>query len=133
MMDLLYTMNPKIHPKEVAEVFRRSGIPRPVDDTERIKRMIENANLIVCARDGKRLVGIARALTDHCFCCYVSDLAVDREYQGKGIGKALLRRIKSSQSEEVMILLLSLPGAHAYYPHIGFKKENHAWVIRRKR
>ena len=133
MMNLSYTMNPKVQPEEIAEVFRRSGIPRPVDDTERIKRMIANANLIICARDGKRLIGIVRALTDFCFCCYVSDLAVDHEYQGKGIGKELLRRVKMSLSEEVMILLLSLPGAHAYYPHLGYKKEDHAWVIPRKR
>jgi predicted N-acetyltransferase YhbS len=132
-MNLSYTMNPKVQPEEVAEVFRRSGLPRPVDNLKRIGRMIANANLIVCARDAKRLVGIARALTDHCFCCYVSDLAVDREYQGKGIGKALLQRIKESLSEEVMILLLSLPGAHAYYPHLGFRKEDRAWVIPRKR
>ena len=132
-MTLSYTINPKVHPKEVADVFRRSGIPRPVDDLERIGQMIKHANLIVCARDAKRLVGVARALTDFCFCCYVSDLAVDREYQGKGIGKELLHRVKASLSEEVMILLLSLPGAHAYYPHLGFEKEDHAWVIPRKR
>jgi predicted N-acetyltransferase YhbS len=118
---------------EVAELYRRAGLRRPVDDLERIAKMIAHANLIICARDGERLVGVARALTDFSFCCYLSDLAVDAEYQRQGIGKALIERVHEAIGEEAMLLLLSAPDAMPYYPHVGFKAVENGWIIPRSR
>jgi hypothetical protein len=69
MPPLTYHQGTNLDPQEVADLFRASGIRRPVDDIERITRMIAHANLIFCARDGEKLVGIARALTDFSSCC----------------------------------------------------------------
>lgn len=44
-MDIAYEFVEKIDGAEVADVFRRSGIKRPVDDVERIQRMVDNADL----------------------------------------------------------------------------------------
>lgn len=118
--------------EEVAEVFRASGIRRPVDDLERISNMITNANLIITARNhvGK-LVGIARALTDFSYCCYLSDLAVDKDYQRKGIGQQLIEQVQKEIGEQSMLLLLAAPEAAEYYPLIGFEKSENAWIIKR--
>ncbi len=128
-MALLYAIEQTPHAADVAEVFRRSGIRRPVDEPERIARMIEHANLIVTARDQGRLVGIARALTDFSFCCYLSDLAVDKDYQRSGIGAELVRRVQEAIGEEAMLLLLAAPEAMEYYPRIGFQKVENGWII----
>lgn len=66
-----YQVEREIDPAAVADLFRRSGIRRPVEDLDRIGRMIEHANLILCAWDGEKIVGIARALTDFSYCCYL--------------------------------------------------------------
>lgn len=118
--------------EEVADVFKASGIRRPVDDLERISMMIANANLIITARNhvGK-LVGIARALTDFSYCCYLSDLAVDKDYQRKGIGQRLINEIQKEIGEKSMLLLLAAKEASEYYPHIGFEKSENAWIIKR--
>ncbi|MGI0093048.1 MAG: hypothetical protein ACREA8_03005 [Nitrosotalea sp.] len=50
-MKISYLINPDLKPKEVVTLFVNSGIKRPVNNIGRIKRMIENANLILCARD----------------------------------------------------------------------------------
>jgi len=118
---------------EVAELYRRAGLIRPVDDLERMGRMIAHANLIVCARDGERLVGVARALTDFSHCCYLADLAVDAEYQRQGIGKTLIARVYEAIGEEAMLLLLSAPKAMPYYPHVGFNAVENGWIIPRRR
>jgi predicted N-acetyltransferase YhbS len=118
---------------EVAELYRSAGLRRPVEDLERIGRMIAHANLIVCARDGERLVGIARALTDFSFCCYLSDLAVAAEYQRQGIGKALIAQVQEAIGEEAMLLLLSVPTAMPYYPQVGFQAVENGWTIPRRR
>lgn len=126
-----YAIEPNPDAAEVADVFHRSGIRRPVDDLERIGRMIEHANLIITARHDGRLVGIARALTDFCYCCYLSDLAVDREYQRSGIGVELVRRVRETIGEQAMLLLLAAPEAAEYYPRIGFDKVENGWIINR--
>ena len=132
-MKISYLTNPDLKPREVSELFVNSGIKRPAKDTPRIKRMIKNANLIICAKDGKNLVGILRAVTDFSYCCYVSDLAVDKKYQRLGIGKKLLKAAQKTLGNQVMILLLSAPEADSFYSHIGMENIQNAWKIARKR
>lgn len=132
-MKISYLINPNLKPKEVVTLFVDSGIKRPVNNIGRIKRMIENANLIICARDDKKLVGILRAVTDYSYCCYVSDLAVDKKYQRLGIGKKLLKLAQKTLGNQVMILLLSAPEADAFYSHIGMENIQNAWKIARKK
>ncbi len=132
-MQLSYRITTPITAQLVADLFRASGIRRPVDDLPRIQRMLDHANLIITAWDGEKLVGIARALTDFSFCCYLSDLAVDKTYQRQGIGKELVRRVQQAIGEESMLLLLAAPEAKEYYPHIGFQKVDRAWAIDRTR
>ena len=137
-MNIIYRTNIALDAEAVADVLRRSGIRRPVDDVPRIGRMIANANLIITAwdvpSDGPEvLVGIARCLTDFAYCCYLSDLAVDREYQRQGIGKQLVKRVEEAIGDESMLLLLAAPAAMDYYPYIGFNKVENAWMLPRKR
>jgi len=82
-----YSFVKEISPEDVANVFRNSGIRRPYNNLNRIKKMIDTADIIITAWDNKKLVGIARALTDYSYCCYLSDLEVDKDYQKAGIEK----------------------------------------------
>ncbi|MGL5127622.1 MAG: GNAT family N-acetyltransferase [Aeromonas popoffii] len=133
MLQILYRRDVDITPAQLAQVFRRSGIRRPVDDLPRIAKMLEHGNLLVTAWDGERLVGVARALTDFCFCCYLSDLAVDREYQKQGIGATLIRSVKDAIGEQSMLLLLAAPEVMEYYPKAGFECVPNGWIIRRSK
>ncbi len=130
-MTLSYHVNAPLEPETLAALFDKSGIRRPTGDLERLRRMIAHANLTVTARDGERLVGIARALTDFSYCCYLSDLAVDCDYQHQGIGRALVHRVRAEIGEEAALLLLSAPEAMAYYPKLGFEAAGNAWIIKR--
>ena len=132
-MEIQYKINAKLSEGDVADLFLSAGLKRPSDDIDRIGRMLAGANLIVTAWDGERLVGIARALTDFAYCCYLSDLAVDAAYQKHGIGRELVRIVREQIGEEVMLLLLSVPDAMTYYPKIGFEKVENGWTILRKR
>lgn len=112
-------------------MLRRStlGERRPVHDLPSIKNMLRHANLVCTAWIGRKLVGVARSLTDFSFCCYLSDLAVDMEFQRQGIGKELVRLTQSRLGPECKIILLAAPKAVDYYPRIGFSAHNSAWVI----
>ena len=132
-MEITYRTDAAVMAGEVADVFRSSGIRRPVDDLPRIQRMIDNADVLLTAWDGDSLVGVARALTDWVYCAYLSDLAVRAEYQKRGIGKELMARLRAALGGEVMLLLLSAPNAMSYYPHTGYTRAENAWMIPRER
>jgi len=117
---------------QVIELYRAStlGERRPVDERERMEKMLRNANLVITAWDGELLVGISRALTDFAYATYLSDLAVRLSYQRQGIGKELVRRTKEESGPGATVILLSAPKAVDYYPHIGMTHHPQAWILR---
>jgi len=132
-MVITYKVNSKVEAHQFADLIKSSGLRRPVEDLNRLKKMLDNANLIVSAWDGERLIGLARALTDYSYCCYISDLAVDREYQKQGIGHELITEIQKLVGDESMLLVIASPESMEYYPKIGFTKIDNAFLIPRKR
>ena len=116
----------------IIKVYDDSGINRPTKDTERIKKMYAQSNLVVTAWDGTTLVGVARSLTDYCYCCYLSDLAVKKAYQKQGIGKQLIALTKERIGEDAMLLLLSAASAMEYYPKVGLKTVTNGFIIPRQ-
>ena len=104
------------------------GARRPLAEAERIDAMLQNADLLISAWDDDCLVGIARAVTDYAYCCYLSDLAVDEAYQRRGIGQELLATLKQALHPQCKIILLAAPQAVDYYPHIGFTQHPSAWT-----
>ena len=130
MKNVIYKVEKSLDPSEFIDVLKRStlGERRPIDDFERVKKICENSNLIVSARLDSNLIGIARSVTDFYYCTYLSDLAVDKDYQKKGIGKRLIEETKK-QSQKATLILLSAPAAVDYYPKIGMVRHNHCFIL----
>ncbi|MCS3904165.1 GNAT superfamily N-acetyltransferase [Methylohalomonas lacus] len=127
-----YSSDQPLTAEQFIELLQRSGLAerRPVDDRGCVAAMLEHANLLVTAWDGDRLIGVARSVTDFSYCCYLSDLAVDRDYQGRGVGRALIDHSRRQLGPKARIILLSAPAAADYYPHIGFSKHDGAWILK---
>ena len=134
-MAITYSLEPDLQSVEFVDVLERSTLARrrPVEDAERAGRMVRNADIMLCARDAGRLVGIARAITDFSYCCYLSDLAVDTDYQGRGIGGELMRRAHEAAGPETTLILLSAPGAMSYYADAGLDPIDNGWKIDRRK
>jgi GNAT superfamily N-acetyltransferase len=132
MSSVVYAREETLSAEEFIDVLRRSGLDerRPVDDRGRIDRMLAHANLIITARDAGRLIGVSRALTDFAFCCYLSDLAVDKQYQRGGIGKRLIEETHRTAGPETACILLSAPGAMGFYRSIEMPQADNAFVPR---
>jgi GNAT superfamily N-acetyltransferase len=60
---------------------------------------VVHSTLVVSARDGDKLVGAVRVLSDTIFRSIIYDLLVAPEYQGKGIGGELVNRCKQHFSD----------------------------------
>jgi len=138
-----YRLEPDLTPEAFIDLLVRSTLAerRPVDDRRTIEKMLAHADLIITAREvgagsaGKtsagKLVGISRAITDFAFCSYLADLAVDVRFQGRGIGRELIRRTHLEAGLETTLILLSAPKAQSYYPHIGMTKHESCWITPR--
>ncbi|WP_336702453.1 GNAT family N-acetyltransferase [Chryseobacterium indologenes] len=127
---ITYQIEENIGIEEFTQVLVNStlGERRPVNEPERITQMLQHANLIATARDNGKLIGISRSLTDFAFCTYLSDLAVDENYQKKGIGKELIRLTKE-HTPKATLILLAAPKAVGYYPKIGMKQWEQCYIL----
>lgn len=131
MTDITFRTNAPVSTGQVIQLFRSSGINRPVEDEARIAQMLRYGNLTITAWHGNQLVGFARSLTDYCFCCYLSDLAVMAEYQHRGIGKKLIELTKAQVGEQTTLLLLAAPAARDYYPKTGMDRYEDTFILKR--
>jgi predicted N-acetyltransferase YhbS len=116
---------------QVIELYRAStlGERRPVEDRERMSKMVANANLVISAWEDELMVGIARSLTDFCYMTYLADLAVRVSHQRQGVGRELIRRTQDACTPDTRLVLLSAPKAVSYYPRVGFTRHEECWQL----
>lgn len=127
---VVYGVEPDLSAEAFIDILERSGLAerRPVDDSVKIETMLRNAGLIVTATISGERVGVARSVTDFSYCCYCSDLAVDRAVQGRGIGRELLRQTRIL-SGATTCLLLSAPKAVSFYEAAGLARHDNCFLF----
>ncbi|GMU94895.1 GNAT family N-acetyltransferase [Ignavibacterium album] len=129
-MEIIYKDDIMPDIDQIIDVYNSSIINRPTNDKERIKKMYSHSNLILTAWDNDKLVGISRSVTDFYYCCYLSDLAVRKEYQNRGIGKKLIELTKNKIGEQTALILISAPTAKDFYLKIGMQKIENGFIIK---
>ena len=127
-----YRLEPELPVAEFVDLLVRSTLAerRPVGDVEVMEAMLGNADVIVTARLDGQLVGVSRAITDFAYCTYLSDLAVDANFQNRGIGRELIRRTHDAAGRQTTLILLAAPKAKTYYPHIGMTQHDSCWIAK---
>ncbi|MDD3831744.1 MAG: GNAT family N-acetyltransferase [Clostridia bacterium] len=90
---------------------------------ERIEKLVRNASISLVARDGVRIVGVLFGLTDFAYWFYVTDLGVDRQYEGQGIGRSLMKRAHelAGGEKDIAMYLIANDNAIPFYEKIGMK------------
>lgn len=127
-----FKFNEPIPIADVIELYRDAGLPRPIDDAERMEQMYAGSNLVVSAWKNGQLVGIARSIADGEWSCYLADLAVRHDLQRSGVGRRLVELTREAAGDGSMVLLLSVPDAMEYYPKIGMAKVENGFIFNRK-
>lgn len=92
---------------------------------ERIAKLVKNASVSLTARnDDDLIVGVLFGLTDFAYWLYVTDLGVDRDYQGRGIGRTLMQKAHelAGGEKDIAVYLVANDGAIPFYEKIGMKK-----------
>lgn len=128
-----YKINLPISAQQFVALLEKSTLSerRPVEDMTCMAGMVGNSNLLVTAWQGENLVGIARSMTDFHYACYLSDLAVDRQFQRKGIGRKLISVTREQLGPKCKLILVAAPSANSYYEQLGFTANPRCWVLER--
>ena len=79
--------------------------------------------------DDEALVGAGRALADGLDCAYIADVAVHPDHQGRGLGRAVIRRLVERAQGHRKIILYANPGTEGFYARLGFLRMNTAMAI----
>lgn len=129
-----FAVEPQLSAEEFQAILIASTLAerRPAHDLARLDKMLRQADIIITARDGGRLVGVSRAITDFAYCCYLSDLAVDMAYQRRGIGKCLISETHRVAGDGTTLILLAAPAAETYYSKIGMNRMPSCWALPRR-
>ncbi len=94
---------------------------------EQAQACLENSDFIVSCRENSETVGCARIFWDKGYIAYLADVMVLPEYQGQGIGKALVsecikfidRQLK--EGWRIKIVIVSAKGKEPFYEKLGFQ------------
>ena len=79
--------------------------------------------------EGDLLVGAGRAVADGIDCSYICDVAVHPGYQGRGLGKAIIDKLREFSATHRKIILYANPGKEGFYRKLGFLPMRTAMAI----
>lgn len=89
---------------------------------ERIGKLVENAAISLTARDeNSKLIGVLFGITDFAYWLFITDLGVDRQYVGLGIGRRLMQTAHDMAGGEKDIILYTCANENAvgFYEKFG--------------
>ena len=85
-----------------------------------LRNGLVNSHSLVTAWDGDRLIGLGNAISDGHLVVYYPHLLVDPEYQGKGVGSELMKRLTSKYEGFHQHMLVADGRAIDFYRKRGF-------------
>lgn len=67
------------------------------------------------------LIGFARCVTDYATMYYLTDVVIDKNYRGQGLGKALTKFIAEHKIFAPLLGVIETKDAHKLYEKYGFQ------------
>nr|YP_009399617.1 hypothetical protein [Digenea simplex]ARW69436.1 hypothetical protein [Digenea simplex] len=123
-LDVYFSLSKDINLYELEKLCDAVGwVRRPL---KKVKTAIDNSFLILSLfyynENKKQLIGFARATSDNAFNATIWDVVIHPEFQGKGLGKALINEtIKQLRYYDIStITLFADPEVIKFYRHLGF-------------
>ena len=120
MIRYLTETNQNIDWDEAVVVFEHAPLGKRRRAPEKLKRAFESSYAVVYVFDTDKLIGMGRALCDGEYRAAIYDMVMLPDYQGRGIGKEIIKRL-SEQLPVENIILYAVPGREGFYEKCGFK------------
>ena len=119
--DIQYSERRKLPLEGVLALYRAnkwSSAQKP----ERLRKALLASDSLVTAWDGTRLIGLGNAISDGCLVVYYPHLLVLPDYQGRGIGTELMRRLMARYEGFHQHMLVADGRAVDFYRKCGFER-----------
>ena len=105
--------------ESVRQFLAENGWEKRASDTEKFRKMMENASRTVVAFDGEKVIGFARALCDDVSNGYIGTVAVAEDRRGQGIGRELVERLIGNDRDITWVLRAGR-GSEKFWKKMGF-------------
>jgi ribosomal protein S18 acetylase RimI-like enzyme len=100
--------------------------------SQRHLELLRGSSHVVLARDGRRVVGFVTAISDGVLSAYIPLLEVVPEYQHRGIGRELTRRLLAQLEDLYMIDLSCDEDVVPFYERLGLERLEAAMGLRNR-
>lgn len=118
----------RLTPKEYIDFLKRTNLGSQYPKErfeERIAKLVKNVSIsLVAKNENEKIVGVLLGLTDFSYWLYVTDLGVDREYEGQGIGRRLMKTAHelAGGEKDIAVYLIANENAIPFYEKLGMEK-----------
>ena len=120
-MKTVIKLNDNIEQSEVVALYEANGWTS-ADKPEQLLKALRGSHSLVTARIDSKLVGIGNAISDGHLVVYYPHLLVHPNYQGQGIGSAMMRSLQSRYSDFHQQILTADGKAIEFYEQLGFSR-----------
>lgn len=97
------------------------GWPHP-PSPETLRRLLQSSYRVSLAHDGEQVVGFANAISDGVLSAYIPLLEVLPDYQGRGIGSELMRRLLAGLNHLYMVDVMCDDEVAPFYERLGLQR-----------
>ena len=88
-----------------------------------LKKCLANSDVIISIWQGNQIVGFGRALTDGVYRGVLWDVVIDKEHQGKGYGKLIIKNLLNSKKlKNTKKIYLMTTNKKLFYSQLDFKE-----------
>ncbi len=118
----------RLAPEEYIEFLKKTNLGSQYPKErfeERIAKLVTTVSISLVARtEAGKIVGVLFGLTDFAYWLYVTDLGVDREYEGQGVGRRLMKTAHelAGGEKDIAVYLIANEDAIPFYEKLGMKK-----------
>lgn len=107
---------------ELLSLYESVGWTAYTADPTILRQAVENSSYRVAARDGERLIGLARAISDDATICYLQDVLVHPDHRRSGVGRALVAAVlqRYAHVRQKVLLTDDEPAQRAFYESLGY-------------
>ena len=116
----------RLSPSEYTAFLKTTGLGSqyPAERfEERVGRLVQSAPISLTARENGRLAGVLFGITDFAYWLFVTDLGVSHEFEGRGIGRALMHAAleRAGGEKDIAVYLVSNNKAMPFYEKLGME------------
>ncbi len=111
----------------IIALHNRTDLQRPLEMKDRLIRAYSSRFAVVTCWVGSELIGFGTMISDGEMYSSIFDVVVDPIYQGKGIGREIMKKLMS-KAPNTFFHLTSTFGNEQFYQKVGFKRHKTAFA-----